>query len=289
MTKEKRLYTTSLVLSLLYAFEFFVTGIFIFANMFYTWAGLPFVLSTAALLPFAFSIINIKIFKRQSVSVAVICAAVLMAVGHFLFAAYVLSKLTFLLITGIPVFAVIAVVGAFLLMALGYPKFSKLGKKITAVSMSVAIFFVCVFGILKLGFFRYTSDGVVFAVEDEYQIAWSTSVKSAGYVTVGGKTYYDESNGQNRISTLHKVSVPIAELDRAGGYSLHSAPVYSEAAYLSVSGKEHVKDYKFRAPDTSNGLQIYNISDNHECLSGAGNAGNSSARSLTCSYSTATL
>lgn len=273
MTKEKRLYTASLVLSLLYAFEFFVTGIFIFANMFYTWAGLPFVLSAAALLPFAFSIINIKIFKRQSVSVAVICAAVLMAVGHFLFAAYVLSKLTFLLITGIPVFAVIAVVGAFLLMALGYPKFSKLGKKITAVSMSVAIFFVCVFGILKLGFFRYTSDGVVFAVENEYQIAWSTSVKSAGYVTVGGKTYYDESNGQNRISTLHKVSVPMAELDRAGGYSLHSAPVYSEAAYLSVSGKEHVKDYKFRAPDTSNGLQIYNISDNHECLSGAGNAG----------------
>ena len=273
MTKDKRLYIASIVLASLYAFEFFVTGIFIFSNMFYTSAALPFVLSVAALLPFIFSLLNVRIFRRQSVSVAVICASVLMALGHFLFAAYVLSKLTFLLITGLPVFAVIAIVGVFLLLTLGYPKFGKVGKRITAISLSVAIFFICVFGILKLSFFRYTSDGVVFAVEDGYQIAWSTSVKSAGYVTIGDKTYYDSSNGQNRISTLHKVTVPMAELDSAGGYSLHSTPVYSEAAYLSIKGKERVKEYKFRPADTSDGLQIYAISDNHECLSGAGNAG----------------
>lgn len=129
------------------------------------------------------------------------------------------------------------------------------------------------FGILKLNFFYYTSDGVVFAVEDEYQIAWSTSVKSTGSVTVNGKTYYDMSNGENRVSTLHKVSVPMSELDNAKSYTLSSTPVYSEAAYLSVSGKERQKTYSFRPADSSDGLQIYNISDNHEVLSGAANAG----------------
>lgn len=63
------------------------------------------------------------------------------------------------------------------------------------------------------------------------------------------------------------------ELDNAKSYTLSSTPVYSEAAYLSVSGKERQKTYSFRPADSSDGLQIYNISDNHEVLSGAANAG----------------
>ena len=83
---------------------------------------------------------------------------------------------------------------------------------------------VCVFGVLGLAVFRFTSGGAVFAVGDEYQIAWSTSVKSAGSVTVNGVTYYDADNGRNRISTLHKVSVPMSELDRAKSYEINSVP-----------------------------------------------------------------
>ena len=95
------------------------------------------------------------------------------------------------------------------------------------------------------------TDGTVFAVEDEYQIAWSTSVKSTGSVTVNGTTYYDESNGQNRVSTLHKVSVPMSELDVAGGYTINSTPVYSEAAYLAIRGKQHSVRHAFRPADAA--------------------------------------
>ena len=273
MTKDKKLYIASAVLAFGYAAEFFITGIFIFMNMYYTFEAMPFILSAIALLPLIFAIINIFIFENSRLSVAIIAVSVIMAVGHFLFAAYVLSKLTFLLITGIPVFIVLGIVGAFLFMVLAYPKLKKVGKRISVAVLSLVIFFVSVFGILKLNFFYYTSDGVVFAVEDEYQIAWSTSVKSTGSVTVNGKTYYDMSNGENRVSTLHKVSVPMSELDNAKSYTLSSTPVYSEAAYLSVSGKERQKTYSFRPADSSDGLQIYNISDNHEVLSGAANAG----------------
>ena len=63
MTKEVKLYISSVTLSALYLFEFLVTGIFIFSNMFYTWAGLPFVLGIFALLPLLFSVLNLKIFK----------------------------------------------------------------------------------------------------------------------------------------------------------------------------------------------------------------------------------
>ena len=273
MTRESKLYISSVTLAALYAFEFFVTGIFIFEDMFHTFVGLPFILTFFALLPLVFSVLNLKKFRNARISVIVICAAVIMAIGHFLFAAYVLSKLTYLIITGLPVFAVAAIVGVFLFLILLYPRLSKLWKRVGVISLSVAIFFVCVFGVFRLTFFRFTSEGVVFAVEDEYQIAWSTSTKSTGYVTVNGKTYCDEVGGQNRISTLHKVSVPMSELDLAGGYTLHSVPVYSEAAYFAIRGGEHTREYSFRPVDSSDGLQIYNISDSHETFRGAGNAG----------------
>ncbi len=273
MTKAKKLNIWSTIVAGLYTAEYFITGIFIFENMYYTFAALPFIISFFALIPIALSVVNDILLKNDKISAMVILGSVLMAIGHFLFTAFVLSKLTYLLITGIPVFCVLGLIALFLFMVLGYPKFNKKGKRISVIVLSVAIFAVSLFGILGFNFFYFTSDGVVFAVEDEYQIAWSTSVKSTGYVTVGGTTYYDVSEGENNISTLHKVSVPMSELDEEKSYTISSVPVYSQAAYLSISGSSHSATYSFRPVDTSDGLQIYNISDNHECLSGAGNAG----------------
>ncbi len=265
---DKRLYIAAIVLSALYMLEFFGTGILIFENMYYTFAAMPYLLSAIAVLPLVFSILNVTVFKKRMLSVGMICAAALMAIGHFLFTAFVLSKLTFVLIYGLPYFIIIAIVVVFLFLILAYPKLNKPGKKLAVIILSTAIFFVSVFGVLKLTVFRYTSDGVVFAVEDEYQIAWSTSVKSTGYITIGDYTFYDEEGGSNNVSKLHKITVPMELLDEVKSYTLHSTPVYSEAAYLSVSGKERTKTYTFRPVDTTDGLQIYNISDSHECLSG---------------------
>lgn len=273
MTREKKLYIAAIVLAGLYLLEFFGTGAFLFEMMYVATPVLPFLLSLVALLPLVFTIINIKVFKRAYVSVIIICATVLMALGHFFLTAFALSKLTFVLITCLPLFAVLALVALFLFLILLYPRFEKRGKKISVISLSVAIFLVSVFGIFKLGFFYFTSDGVVFAVEDEYQIAWSTSVKSTGYVTIGDEVFYDEGAGENEVSKLHKITVPMSLLDEVKEYTITSAPVYSEAAYLSISGSERSKTYTFRPVDSTDGLQIYNISDNHECLSGPGKAG----------------
>ena len=58
----------------------------------------------------------------------------------------------------------------------------------------------------------------------------------------------------------------MSELDAADGYTIRSASVYSEAAYLSVTRNEHSVEHKFRPVDASDGLQMYNISGNHECI-----------------------
>ena len=272
-TAARKAGIAAIVLAALYALEFFGTGILIFKNMYYTFPAMPYLLSAVALVPLALAIVNFVKFKNLRMSIALICAAVVMAIGHFLFAAYVLSKLIFVLVAGLPIYIIVAVTGLFLYLVLAYPRLNKLGKRISVWVIGAAIFFVSVFGILKLRIFSFTSDGVVFAVEDEYQIAWSTSVPSTGRVEIGGSVFYDEGAGENEVSTLHKISVPMALLDEAKEYTITSAPVYSEAAYLSVSGGERSRSYTFRPADSSDGLQIYNISDNHECLSGAGKAG----------------
>ena len=231
-------------------------------------------LTAASVLPLIFSVLNIALFHKDRISVAAICVALAMALAYFLFTAYSFSKLTFVLITALPVLAAAGIVGLFLFLILVYPKLGKTGKIASAAALSVVILCVCIFGIFGLAALSFTTGGTVFAVNDEYQIAWSTSVKSVGSVTVNGVTYYDESNGRNRVSELHKVSVPMSELDAAGSYTIRSTPVYSEAAYLSVTGKERSVEHNFRPVDASDGLQMYNISDNHERLSGAAAAGN---------------
>lgn len=273
MERQKKLYLTSIILAAFYSLEFFVCGIFIFKNLYYTFAAFPFILSAVAVVPLTLSLLNIKFFKSVKLSVAIICLACLLVIAQFLFTAYILSKLLFLLITFVPLFIVLALCSLVLFFTLGYVRLEKKYKRISVIIISVVLLFTIVFGIFEINFFRFTSDGVVFAVEDEYQIAWATSVKSVGYVKIGDKTYYDEQVGQNSVSKLHKICVPMSELDSVKEYSIHSSPVYSEAAYLSWRGRERSKSYTFRPADDSDGIQIYNISDNHECLSGASQAG----------------
>ncbi|MCD8040577.1 MAG: metallophosphoesterase [Clostridia bacterium] len=270
--KGKKLYIISTLIAAVYTAIFFGTYVIIFYKLRNTFTALPYIMAAFAMAPIIFAILNIFIFKNKAVNIAVITVSALMALGHFLFTAYVLEKLIFIVVSALPILAIIAILALFLFLILGYPKLGKRAKMISVIVISVIIFFVCVFGILNLNFFYYTSGGVVFAVEDEYQIAWSTSVNSIGYVTVGESIYYDIDNGENCVCTLHKVSIPMNVLDEAKGYTITSVPVYAEAAYLSVSGKEHSVEYTFRPVDTSDGLQIYNISDNHEVLSGASKA-----------------
>lgn len=69
----------------------------------------------------------------------------------------------------------------------------KIGKraKTTVVCLLSGVFAVVVLvGYFNLVPFYFNSGAVVFAVGDEYQICWSTSAPSTGYVEVGGEKYY---------------------------------------------------------------------------------------------------
>ena len=61
----------------------------------------------------------------------------------------------------------------------------------------------------------------VFAVGREYQIMVPVSRPTLFWVEVGGACFYDDSNGILRSNvTTHRVSVPMAALDAAGGYTV---------------------------------------------------------------------
>lgn len=74
-------------------------------------------------------------------------------------------------------------------------------------------------------------------------------------------------------STLHKATVPRSVLDSAQGYRTVSRQIFRQHTYLTVGAGSIVKDYPFRVPDLSDGLQVYNISDNHLLNAGAAAAG----------------
>ena len=70
---------------------------------------------------------------------------------------------------------------------------------------------------------RFTQDAVVYAVEDEYQIVFSTNHSATAWVEVGGEKYYDLFAGSMKSKdTVHKIIVPQEKLDAAKGYTIHA-------------------------------------------------------------------
>ncbi len=104
----------------------------------------------------------------------------------------------------------------------------------------------------------------VFAVEDTYQIVFSTSAKGTAWVEIDGIEYNDTYAGyrttENRI---HKVTVPMEVLDEAGEYTIFAKAMILRGPYSSFQGKTISKDYHWRGVDASDGLQYYVISDVH--------------------------
>ena len=67
----------------------------------------------------------------------------------------------------------------------------------------------------------FTSTPVVYAVEDTYQIVFTTKAKGEAWITIDGIEYNDTFAGYRYTeSTIHKVTVPMSALDNAGEYTL---------------------------------------------------------------------
>ena len=164
-------------------------------------------------------------------------------------------------------------VSALLFFIFIYPKTKLKDSKIFKLSLLTVIVLSLFTYLFNLNVNYITYEPVVYAVENEYQIVFSSSTNSSGYVVVNNKKYYDLYAGsQKSYEKVHKVSVPIEELDNAKEYSIYSLNYIYRGPFGAIKGNECSKTYKFKPVDTSDGLTYYSFSDIHMDLKGAKNA-----------------
>ncbi len=119
----------------------------------------------------------------------------------------------------------------------------------------------------------FTYGAVVYAVEDTYQIVFSTSDSAMAWVQVGDETYYDLYAGSARSADkVHKVTVPQSALDAAGGYAVYAQQMIYRGPFGGYKGPTISQIYSFRAVDSSDGLRYAALSDVHGAADAAAKA-----------------
>ncbi len=119
----------------------------------------------------------------------------------------------------------------------------------------------------------FSYGAVVYAVENDYQIVFSTSDNAVAWVTIGGQEYYDLYAGSMRSKDLvHKITVPQDALDNAGAYSIHAQQMVYRGPFGGYKGAEFSETYHFRPVDAADGLNYVSLSDVHSALDAAAKA-----------------
>jgi predicted phosphodiesterase len=87
-------------------------------------------------------------------------------------------------------------------------------------------------------------------------------------VRIGDSEYYDESNGIMRsLSELHRVIVPMEELDAAKEYTVCVRPIIKRTPYFPTT--EPVREYTFSfRPVPEKNVRAYHMSDAHNNIQG---------------------
>jgi len=111
---------------------------------------------------------------------------------------------------------------------------------------------------------EFKTHPTVFAVGGEYQIMVPVKNDVLFWVTVGDKAYYDHSNGILRSATwLHKVTVPMDELDKAGAYTVHYRKIIERLPYFSTTEDPVEQEYTFRPLTGGKEIKMFHLSDTH--------------------------
>lgn len=146
-----------------------------------------------------------------------------------------------------------------------YPKSRFVNNRILKVSLFVLIATFIITQAIGLRINLITNMPVVYAVNDEYQIVWTTRANSVSAVKVGDNYYYDLYAGSMRSQTrVHKVAVPMDVLDQAKAYEISSTTMIYRGPYSGVKGRTITKNLEFKPVDLSDGLNYYALSDTHE-------------------------
>ena len=140
--------------------------------------------------------------------------------------------------------------------------------KCSCIALVILVSIFCGYGV-TLGS-RFTYEPVVYAVEDDYQIVFSTNHSAVAWVEVGGEKFYDLYAGSMKSEDkVHKITVPQEKLDAAGGYSIHAEKMIYRGPFGGFKGNEISKSYSFRPVNSSDGLVYYTVTDVHHAMRGA--------------------
>ena len=138
-----------------------------------------------------------------------------------------------------------------------------------AIVVAIAILVAVVLG-YELRPCDFTYGAVVYAVEDEYQIVFSTSDSAVAWVEIGGECYYDLYAGSMRSADkVHKITVPQSVLDAAKGYTVCAQQMIYRGPFGGYKGETISQSYDFRPVDVSDGIQHVALSDVHEAVEAA--------------------
>lgn len=268
MFNKKIIYIITTAISLLgVLFYFSLNSVLAFVG-FATFNALPYLLGAiqiaAAILCLIFTLhkpnkIGIIVLFVWTVIFMALCITLLVLFG---------GNITDILMQGLLVLLIMIAIAMVVFVIFYLPKLEFKNKKIISIIICAVFCLAIVVGFTDLKNLRinYIKQGaVVYAVNTDYQIVWTTEVKGIGYVTVNGLTFYDTVAG-SMVSEerVHKVIVPQAVLNEAKSYTIHTKKMIAEQGFSANMGREIAETYNFRPIDESDGIQFFSVADTHD-------------------------
>ena len=103
----------------------------------------------------------------------------------------------------------------------------------------------------------------VFAVNDMYQIMVPVKAPALMWVRVGNKDYFDDASGVLKSDVkIHRMIVPMKELDKAKKYTICYRKIIERKAYFSKTEDVCENEFNF-FPVTGHNVTVYQIADTH--------------------------
>lgn len=156
-------------------------------------------------------------------------------------------------------------IGAILYLWIVLPKKAFFQKKWIPSILFILLFIGGVLWKFDLSLFNSIScTPVAYAVEDTYQITFTTRAKGTAWVVIDGVAYNETYAGYRKTeSRIHKISVPMDALDSASKYTVYARSMLLRGPYCALQGRTISKTYTWKGVNPDDGLNYYVLADTH--------------------------
>lgn len=250
-----------------------VFNVLFFYSIHAMWSGIiailgtasPYVLISIMFLLAVFTVLMLLGNKRMLIPTII---AAVISLFFFVVCCYVLSVTFDSIKYFVREFAIglgfTALIALFVYILFYFPKTKLFQSK----SVKLVLVFVLIFGIFfsyfDVSVNRFDSTPVVYAVEDNYQIVFTTTARSTAWVEIDGVEYNASYAGyRTSEDRVHKVTVPMDKLDNAKSYTINSRAMILRGPYSAFQGHTKSKEYNWRGVDNDGEFNYYVLSDTH--------------------------